>query len=149
MKNLYDVEWDRGKNDQNVKPIETVMSLRRAMLNKGQDGWRHAKVTLPPSWGVTTVGSKRRGLDDYIGVVPVASKSRRRDAEPTVDSDYTDTRAFEVPDVDDEDMKELIEAQLNKRYWRRLKSGGLEETRDDTDATLPTTVQTTESVQTP
>lgn len=145
MKHLYGIEWDRGKNDQNVKPIESVMSgyKQLAMLSKGQDGWKHGKVSLPPSSAVATARSKRGRLDDD----PWPSKSRGPNTETTVD--YIDTRAFEVTDVDDEDMKELIEAQLNKRYWRRLKRGDLEETRDDTDATLPITVQTTESVQTP
>jgi hypothetical protein len=121
MTHLGEIEWDRGVNDQNVKPIESVMSgyKQLAILNNGQSGWRHAKVTLPPSSAVTTAGSKRRRLDNEIAGVPWHTKSRRPNTETTVD--YTDICAFEVPDVDGEDVEELEKAQLGERYWRVRK----------------------------
>jgi hypothetical protein len=143
MKHLYGIEWDRGENDQNVKPIESVMSgyKQLAMLSKGQDGWRHGKVTLPPSSAVATARSKRGRLDDDISDVPWPSKSRRPNTGTTVD--YTDTRAFKVPDVDDEDVGELEEALLSERYWRVCKKT---QARGTTEAE---SAQTTKSAQMP
>jgi hypothetical protein len=142
LKHRYKTEWDRGENDQNVEPIELVMSLfkQEAMLKKGQDGWRDAKVTLPPSSAVATKRSKRGRLDDDIDV-PLPSKSRCPNTGTAVD--YTDTRAFEVPDVDDEDVGGLEEALLSERYWRVCKK------KQARGTTQSESAKTTESAQMP
>jgi len=110
---------------------------RFAMLGKGQEGWKHAKVTLPPSSAVTTVGAKRRGLDDDIAGLPWPNKSSHRDTDP----DYTGTHAFEVTDGENN----LVKNELDKPYWRRRKSGGTEEADHATYTTQAETAQTTQS----